>query len=483
MLKLTPKIHPLIHEFIQDKTSLVSLLKEVGSPCNIIFPDILAENISEFETILQRLAIPYTIYYAHKANQAKSLVRQALRDKLYIDVASLYELENAFTCGFKPEQIEATGPKSEAYIQRLIKEKILINVDNEWELEKIIELAQTSTKPYKQPILLRFTGFSSSSYGLVSKVSRFGIPIQDADQILKLVQAYTNTIDFVGFAFHLDTNEVKEKVLAIDNLLTLFEKAYSLELSPRVINIGGGFRQVFIEDKDGWEEYVQALKDALSGKRESLSWMGNTFGYRQEKGMTQGIPIFHKYGDTTPGYSYLNQLLTSPLLDHEGRTVATVLKENMIDLSIEPGKALVDHTGITVTTVEFVKKSSEGDILVNLDIKRDNIVPVDQEVMIDPVVIYQGKDDTYKKGDYGVYFAGNLCLERDMIYTHKTFLEKLPQPGDLVIFINTGAYQMDLSASDALMKPRPQKVAVAKKGKVFKWWLDDDYQTEVQHGL
>jgi diaminopimelate decarboxylase len=62
-----------------------------------------------------------------------------------------------------------------------------------------------------------------------------------------------------------------------------------------------------------------------------------------------------------------------------------------------------------------------------------------------------------------VFFAGNLCLERDMIFNHLTFVDRIPTPGDIVAFVNTAAYQMDLSASAALMRPPPRK-AVAVSG-------------------
>ncbi len=62
----------------------------------------------------------------------------------------------------------------------------------------------------------------------------------------------------------------------------------------------------------------------------------------------------------------------------------------MIELWLEPGKALADHAGLTLASVEFVKEASDGSLLVNLDISRDRICPPDQEVMLDPVLIHRG---------------------------------------------------------------------------------------------
>jgi diaminopimelate decarboxylase len=75
----------------------------------------------------------------------------------------------------------------------------------------------------------------------------------------------------------------------------------------------------------------------------------------------------------------------------------------------------------------------------------------------------------------GVFFAGNLCLERDMITNHLTFVDRLPGPGNIVAFVNTAAYQMDLSASAALMHPRPGR-AVVRADAAGGWAVHADHE-------
>jgi hypothetical protein len=60
----------------------------------------------------------------------------------------------------------------------------------------------------------------------------------------------------------------------------------------------------------------------------------------------------------------------------------------------------------------------------------------------------------------GVFLAGASCLERDLVLRHRVFVDRRPEPGDLVVFVNTAAYQMDLSASQALMHAQPARIAV-----------------------
>ena len=184
------------------------------------------------------------------------------------------------------------------------------------------------------------------------------------------------------------------------------------------------------------------------------------------------MPVFHKYANATRGSAFLRELLDSPLPGQGGRAVARVLRENMIELWLEPGKSLVDHAGITLASVEFVKQAPGGSLLVNLDISRDKICPADQEVMLDPVVIYRSAPPAEDAQRTGVFFAGNLCLERDMIFNHLTFLDRVPGPGDIVAFVNTAGYQMDLSASGALMQRQPGKAVVRGAGAGFTAYAD-----------
>jgi diaminopimelate decarboxylase len=275
-------------------------------------------------------------------------------------------------------------------------------------------------------------------------------------------------LDLRGFSVHLDTNDLPEKVRAIDACVSLFEDAYGLDLSPGIIDIGGGFRQVFAADPDSFDRYVAGLKAGLMGTGDSLSWDGNAFGFRQQEGEIRGTPVFHRYANTVTGTDQLAEILDSPLPGQAGRSVANVLLENMIELWLEPGKALVDQAGVTIASVDFTKRSPDGETLVNLDISRDRICPADQEVMLDPVLVHNGAPRDYVDRPVGVYFGGTLCLERDMVYAHKTWLEKLPLPGDLAVFVNTAAYQMDLSASEALMHPKAPKIVVVQTSGDFR---------------
>ncbi|MFE7800970.1 decarboxylase [Nocardia sp. NPDC057440] len=496
---LPAKIHPLVRAFLDSRDAVVDTVVRFGSPVHLVFPQVYAENLTRFRAVLDLQVPHYRICYAHKVNQSRAFVRTAEHAGVAIDVASPQELGSAIAAGFGATRIEVTGPKGEAFLRELIDCGVTINVDNLWELRRIAELAGDRTKV---PVLLRVSGFDATS------ASRFGVPLAHIDRAFDLLTASRSRITFLGFAFHIDSGEPAERIRAIDACLALVEQAYDQGLTPSVLNIGGGFRQVFTADADRFDGYVLALREALLGRGTQMSWGNNTFGYHVDGGAVHGIPVFHKYANTVPATTMLADLLAAPLERHGGRTVAQVAGDNMLELWLEPGKALVDHAGLTVAKVEFVKDLADGTVVVNLDISRDLVTPADQEVMVDPIVLsgnahhsdthvghatvtpLRTADDTAtalrpmpESGPVAVYFAGRLCLERDLITNHKVWLPQRPQPGDLVVFPNTGAYHMDLSAATASMHPVPAKLAVTQRAGSFQACHDGEYEPPVPVGL
>ena len=472
MTGLTPRVHPLVQSFLADAAGPMGparLLERWGSPLNVLFPEIFAANVAGLRDELDASGLRYRICYAHKANQGRAFVRAALAAGIGIDVASPGELRSALAAGFPASRIEATGPKGRDFLGALAGSGVTVNVDNLWELGALIGLARAAGT--RVPVLVRMCGFGSG------RPSRFGVPLARFAAVTELVRQARDAVDFLGLSFHLDSSELNDRVLAVDECLRLFERAWAAGLSPRILDVGGGFRQAFAETREAFERYGQAVRRGLAGHGQPLTWGGATLGYRYEGGDIRGTLTSGKYAGTATGLGLLRELIGSPLPGQGGRTVATVLRENMTELWIEPGKSLADHAGLTLASVEFVKEASDGSVLVNLDISRDKVCPADQEVMLDPVLLYRSPGG-HAGGRTGVFFAGNLCLERDMIFTHLTFVDRLPEPGDVVAFVNTAAYQMDLSASAALMQRQPAKVAVRGTGAGFTAHADADDQHE-----
>ncbi|WP_054812852.1 decarboxylase [Nocardia arizonensis] len=458
--------HPLVRAFLDSRADLEHAVTRFGAPLHLLFPQVYARNLARLRAVARSRAVAHRICYAHKVNRSTAFVRTAERAGIGIDVASPWELSHAERAGFDPTRIEVTGPKGEPFLRRLVGHGATINVDNLWELGRLIELAADGSRV---PVLLRVADFPGAP------ASRFGIALAQADRAFSLLSEHHDRIDLRGFAFHLDSGELAERVRAVEACLDLVERAYGHGHAPSVLNIGGGFRQVFTADAGRFDGYVRALRASLLGRGQSMSWGANTFGYHVDGGAVHGVPVFHKYANTVSAADMLDGLLTAPLERHGGRTVAEVAGDNLLTLWLEPGKALVDHAGITVAAVMFTKELTDDTVLVTVDLSRDAVTPADQEVMVDPLLLPGPAAPPERAEPIGVYLAGRLCLERDMIANHKVWLPWRPRPGDLLVFPNTAAYHTDLSAASASMHPAPVKAAVTRD--------DDGFHIVADHEL
>ncbi|MFC6010544.1 alanine racemase [Nocardia lasii] len=447
-------LDPLVGAFLADPDRVRDALRHFGSPLHLVFPQVFTANLTALRDVLDAGRFGYRLCYAHKVNRSATFARTAATAGISIDVASARELRSALDSGFTADRIEVTGPKGLALLRTAAEAGVTVNVDNLWELAELAELAP------ELPVLLRVSGFAGSA------PSRFGIDLADIDAALDLLVRSRQRL--LGVAFHLDTAATGERVRAAGDCLSIIERAYARGLEPTVLNIGGGLRQVFTTDAAGYDAYDDALRAGLLGRGPAMHWGSSTFGYHVAEGMVHGGPVFHKYANTRSAPSILAELLAEPLPGHGGRALGAVLADNLLDLWLEPGKALVDHAGITVARVEFVKRAGNGATLVHLDLSRDTVTAADQEVLIDPIVLTDAESSPT-----GVFFAGHLCLERDLVTQRQVRVEALPVPGDPVVFANTAAYHMDLSATRAAMHPDVAKVAVLQRDNEFSLFPED----------
>lgn len=461
---LAPLVHPLVREFLDAPGLPAALAARHGSPLAVVFPQVFTENVERLGAAVARHGVRSRIWYAHKANASASLARAACRAGIGIDVASRGELASALTAGFPPDRIEATGPKGERFLADLAAiPGVTVNVDNPWELQRLVALT-AGHRAGRRPILLRLSGADPAAPG-PTRPTRFGMSIVEARTALATVAAEREAVDLAGVSFHIDSSDTGEKVRAAEAGLDLVEHAYALGLTPRVLDVGGGLRQVFTADPAGFDTYVDALKRGLVGRGPALTWAGATLGFEVSGGSVRGVPVFHKYGATQDAAASLADLLTAPLLGQGGRRIADVLRDNLLELWLEPGKALADQAGVTVATVEVVRAGPDGHLVVVLDISRDTVSPADQEVMIDPILL--PRDPRRDAVPCTAFLAGRLCLERDMVTTHVTAFPATPEPGDLVAFVNTAAYNMDLSAAAAALHPTPVRLSAVRTGTAF----------------
>lgn len=500
-LKLKPRVDALLEELLSEQELVQDLVDGLGSPLNLVFPENLEHNIKLFKQSFQKNAIVGRIFFAHKCNQSDALTRQLSLEDCSIDVSSVKELQHALSNGFTPPRIEVTGPKTMELLALAVQHAAWINLDSIAELKDLIYVSRRLVEHPPLQVLLRLADFRSEHSRFLNKGSRFGISIDELNTALDELESVPQ-IELAGFSFHLDTVSILERTVAVENCLEAFETAVNRGFAPRILDIGGGYKVNYLESSEDWNRYTSALKEAVLGTSQSITWQGNSFGLHTEKGVLKGNFNSYNYYDGQTGGEFLDELLNQKLPSMGNVSVASVLRDNMIELWIEPGRALLDQCGVTIAKVESVRRASSGDTLVNLSMKRQDVCFLDQEIFVDPIIVRRAERDTASASnpsssssstsnaadstvdsisstashdEQAVYFAGNLCLESDLIYRHKTFVDALPEPGDFVAFVNTAGYFMDFSASQSIMQPVARKVAIARENGRLRWFLDDRF--------
>ncbi len=480
MVKLAPVIDEKIQKFIEEENLMKGLLEAYGSSINIIFPENLNKNIEDFKAVYKKHNLKGKIMFAYKVNKSNCLISQAESQEISIDVANLNELKRALANGFTGNRIEITGPKPKDLILLGLKHDVLFNVDNLNELQTIVKIAKHIKKKEKTKILLRFGGFKSKQIKMSKKDSKFGVAADKIHEAMELLTTYTDDLEFIGFSFHLDAIEIKEKIIAVENCLNFIEIARDeYGFDPYVINIGGGFKANYLNSEEEWNNYITTVREAVLGNVEPFTWGNYGFGLYNSNGVLKGSLNIYNFFNKNTGSHFLDDILSTPISSYDNRSLGTILCENMIDLYIEPGRAMVDQTGITVAKIVEVKESPQGELLAVLNTRRMDIVFGEQEIFIDPIVISENPSTPQKTGAFGVYFAGSLCLESDFIYKRKVFMDRKPQEGDIVIFANTSGYYMDFNAADLEKAVLTPKYAIIERDGKYKWFIDENYKPQI----
>ncbi|WP_200797506.1 Y4yA family PLP-dependent enzyme [Streptoalloteichus hindustanus] len=460
-------------EIVQETDALLAMVSGLGSPLNVLVPRQIVDNYAKYREVYGKHHLGGTIYFAHKANRSSALVRELAASEAGVDVASLAELRHALSAGFSGDRIMATGPKSAEFLWLAARCGAVVNADSREELVQLGELLTAHALP-RVRVMLRLSAFESRGVPVLSRPSRFGCHEREITDLLDVVDKYRDVFNLLGVSYHLDTIGLVEKALALEGCLRAMRECRQRGYNPFAVDIGGGYGANYLADQEEWERYTTELGNAVLGNRPPLTWQNHGYGLRVEAGTLRGALGLYPSYRPVAGERYLDELLSgeAPSLR---RSLATLLLENLYDLHIEPGRALVDQCGLTLTLVEEVRTTSSGDPLVRVGANSRDISLEEHAVLVDPILVRANPAGEGTGRPTGVYLSGNLCLEDDLITRRKVFLPHRPAPGDLLVFANTAGYFMDFAADHALMQPVARKVAMFRDGGTWRWCLDEEY--------
>jgi diaminopimelate decarboxylase len=452
---LTPLISPWVSDLVTNKERLKKLVTKYDSPINIYNKSEFHLNIQAFQNLANELEMGLGIFFARKANKSKTFVTEAKAAGIGVDTASYQEVKDCLDVGLPAEKIVLTAAiKNRKLISLAVEHDILIVLDNRDELDLLAEICKDQNSRCK--VALRISGFLFED----ARPTRFGFVMDQAKELIceefKTNSAY-QFIDFQGFHFHINGYSIKERATALIQSILLADELDKEGVQVKFIDIGGGFLVNYLESKSEWEDFHEQLRKSISNKSEPITFQNDSLGMVYHHGEIIGKPKVYPYYNECAKDDFLRQIITSKF--NAEILIFEALRSRGIELRIEPGRSLLDQTGVTVAEVMFRKTNNTGINFVGLAMNRTQMKSSSEDFLLDP--IYIPIDEVEDKDDSEVfpcYLVGSYCLEQELILKRRIDLPHKPAVGDLICFVNTAGYMSHFYESQAHLLPLSKNI-------------------------
>ena len=229
---------------------LKSAVAEFGTPLYVYDGNKIEEKVNELRSAFSEIKM--RIKYACKANTNISILALMKKLNVEIDVVSPQEMHLALKAGFTSDQITFTssGVGFEE-IEECVANNVLVNIDNLSTLEKFGKKYGNSV-----PVFIRIrpnvAGGGNLKISTGHGNSKFGIPVEQKAEILKLVNQYN--LNIVGLHQHTGS-DIKDGSTFLEAAEVMFELAKSFG-NLKYLDFGGGFK---VSYKEG--DAVTNMKD------------------------------------------------------------------------------------------------------------------------------------------------------------------------------------------------------------------------------
>ncbi|PHN05717.1 type III PLP-dependent enzyme domain-containing protein [Flavilitoribacter nigricans] len=435
---------PWINRLLEDPERIRRQMDEHGSPLNIHCLEPFARNYREYAEVFEDHQLRHLVLFARKANKCQAFVEAASRLGFGVDTASFRELQQCLQLGCDPQRLVYTAAiKDRRSVYLAVQHGVSIILDNVDECMLVKQVAEDLGKP--AVVGLRISGFHVDGKKLYS---RFGFDIDKVESVIRRVfptEKSRQLMDYRGLHFHLDGYSSNQRGVAMHAAMDLAFKLQNYQLNTQFIDIGGGLLMNYLEKQSQLEAFEKSLKLALREERLPLTFNNDGLGYEMIDGELHGKLKVYPYFNHNPRSVFLNDILN--VTNSAGVSVSARARAMDLEVRMEPGRSLLDQTGVTVARVAHRKVDSRGDLLVGLEMNMTQMYSSSADFLLDPIVINQNKKPGQK--GIGAYFTGAYCLERDVLLKRKIQLDQIPSVGDLVVFLNTAGYMMHFFESEA----------------------------------
>jgi diaminopimelate decarboxylase len=370
----------------------VELAREFGTPVYVVVEDDLRARARAFADALAARHRDCDVLFASKAFPCTAVYRVLADEGLACDVASGGELALALSAGFSAERTYMHGnAKSEAELREALAAGVgHIVLDSRHEIDRLAGIAAETVPPTRQDVLIRVTpGVAGDTHQAISTGqadSKFGFSLDQARDAIATLDGHP-WLNLQGLHFHIGS-----QLFELEPFRAAIRAIATLGDFP-VYNLGGGLAAAYTPDQrpPGPERWVEAIVDAVHGE-----------------------------------------------LGPDKR------------LLLEPGRALVANSTVTLYTVQTVKRNVSTWVAVDGGMS-DNLRPMMYGARYEAVIA----DRPLAANDTLCHLAGKHCESGDVIVRDASL--SAPAPGDVVATPATGAYGYAM-ANNYNGVPRPPVV-------------------------
>jgi diaminopimelate decarboxylase len=367
----------------------IELAREFGTPAYVVAEDDLRARARAFVSAGRARHGDLQVLFAAKAFPCTAVLSLFAHEGLWCDVASAGELHLALRAGFAPARVVVHGnAKSEAELRMALRHQVgLVVIDNESEIERLEGLigqgAQADLGP--QPVLIRVNpnvrGDTHEKISTGQEASKFGFGLAETPAAIERVRGVAG-LDLHGLHTHIGS-----QLMELEPFRAAAAALNGLGEFP-VYDLGGGLGVAYTADQrpPAIEDYVAAAVGAVH--------------------------------------------------EHVGPERR---------LLIEPGRALVANGGVTLYSVESVKRNVRTWVAVDGGMS-DNLRPMLYDA------VYEAHVADRLGGESECALAGKHCESGDVIVRSARLAD--PRPGDVIVTPATGAYGHAL-ANNYNGVPRP----------------------------
>ncbi|GAA1379315.1 Y4yA family PLP-dependent enzyme [Luteococcus sanguinis] len=430
---LTARREPWMDDLLADADRCAALLEEYGSPVNVINPSPLQRNADELTAAAREAGVAFRVFVARKANKALSIVDEANRLGLGIDVGSERELRQVLDRGVHPDDVIVTAAvKPDSLLRLCLERDVPLALDNLDEGDRLLELAAESslhgdTAPR---VALRISIEGSNGEGNVIAPTRFG-------EAAALWLGWMPELRFLrieGVHFHLHGYAAADRVAGIRQAVALVDQLRTRGWAPHFVDMGGGIPMSYLDDGSQWDAFW----------RDPVTWRGRE------------LQQVYPYHQAPVRGGWLARVLAEAADDIASRG---------LELRCEPGRSVLDGCGMTLARVAFRKETSDGLPIVGLEMNRTQCRTTSDDYLVDPVLVRPSSARPASPPMTGAYLVGAYCIEAELLFARPFDFPSGVAVGDVVAIPNTAGYFMHILESASHQIPLARNVVLdATKG-------------------